>query len=280
CAQPYTAAAVPHVTSKEAEAQPGGLAAPHPSPCDATGPNKHQQQPARPLNNILNASLAALPPGGGMFWQQGPDGNNRPKTLDINVLRTALGRMKSFFNRRGRRDGNCIAPDVGHEVMKGSVYPDGVFKRVHLTKYEVFFFPMGGRLIAVYPRQDIFVIFCPRGEGLTTDEESNLVEFLNANVKQTEWEVIDGTCPQQTDDWSDELRMLIHMEYLWRRSFRRNSVQTGIRYDAKRMLARQRLLQCTLETEGEWCSLIDVHPKWKNRAPSDMADPLSVSHPH
>ncbi|KAJ9516347.1 hypothetical protein QJQ45_001048 [Haematococcus lacustris] len=113
--------------------------------------------------------------------------------------------------------------------------------------------------------------------GLTPEEESNLVDFLNANVKETEWEIIDGTCPQQTDDWSDELRLLIHMEYLWRRSFRRNCMQTGIRYDAKRMLARQRLLQCTLETEGEWCSLIDVHPKWKNRAPSDMADPLSES---
>ncbi|GFH31851.1 hypothetical protein HaLaN_30970, partial [Haematococcus lacustris] len=169
-----------------------------------------------------------------------------------------------------------MAPALGKYVMQGKTYVEGTFERSRLKSRKVVFIPMEGRLIAVYPRQDIFVIFCPRGEGLTTDEESNLVEFLNAHVKQTEWEVIDGTCPLQKDDWSDELRLLINMEYLWRRSFRRN-VQTGIRYDANRMLARQRLLQCTLETEGEWCSLIDVHPKWKNRAPSDMADPLSDS---
>ncbi|KAJ9520880.1 hypothetical protein QJQ45_014068 [Haematococcus lacustris] len=55
-------------------------------------------------------------------------------------------------------------------------------------------------------------------KGLSVEEESNLCVFLNAHVKQTEWEVIDGTCPLQKDDWSDELRLLIHMEYLWRRS--------------------------------------------------------------
>ncbi|GFH33095.1 hypothetical protein HaLaN_32414, partial [Haematococcus lacustris] len=177
-AQPYTAGGAPHVTSKEAEAQPVGRGAPNPSPSDATGPDKHQQQPARPLRNIFHTSQAALPPGGGMFWQQGPDGNNRPKTLDNNVLRTALGRMKNFFIHRDRRDGQCLDPCIGQEVMKGSLKNHAILKRYHLTQYEVFFIPMGGRLIAVYPTHDIFVIFCPRGEGLTPEEESNLVEFL------------------------------------------------------------------------------------------------------
>ncbi|KAJ9515190.1 hypothetical protein QJQ45_002318 [Haematococcus lacustris] len=164
------------------------------------------------------AAKAALPPGGGMFWQQGPDGYKRPKSIDNNVLRKAIVRMKSFFHHRVEREATCLTPDLGMDVMQGKKYVTGILASGRLTARKVFFIPMGGRLIAVYPKHDLFVVFCPRGQGLSEEEESNLCVFLNAHVKQTKWEVIDGTCPLQKDDWSDELRLLIHMEYLWRRS--------------------------------------------------------------
>ncbi|GFH28556.1 hypothetical protein HaLaN_27066, partial [Haematococcus lacustris] len=71
---------------------------------------------------------------------------------------------------------------------------------------------------------------------------------LKAVGRMREWACMDGKCPKQDDDWSEDLRMLIHMEYLWRRSFRQKHVET-IRYDARRMLARQRALECTMESE-------------------------------
>ncbi|GFH27299.1 hypothetical protein HaLaN_25600 [Haematococcus lacustris] len=232
--------------------------------------DQHQLPPSHPPKWRDPEVYDPVKPGGEMFWERGPDGRMRPESLYDSVVHKAIGRMRTFLRRKGRRDALSLTVDVGYAIMEESTLTPGAFTPFHLSQRNVFFIPMGGRLIAVYPKHLLFVIFSPN-QGLTAQEEFNVFEFLKTHVVDTvEWTCLDGTCPQQDDDWSEDLRMLIHMEYL------KKHVVT-IRYDARRMLARQRALQCTMESEEDWCSLIDLHPKWRDSAPRDMADPLSGS---
>ncbi|GFH10297.1 hypothetical protein HaLaN_05582, partial [Haematococcus lacustris] len=131
------------------------------------------------------------------------------------------------LRHKGRRDALCLGVDVGYDIMEGSTLTPGFFSTIHLSQRNVFFIHMAGRLIDVYPKVAMFVIFGPN-EGLTAQEENNVFEFLKTHVSGTVvWTCTDGTCPWQEDDWSGDLRMLIHMEYLWRRSFRSMCTPSG-----------------------------------------------------
>ncbi|GFH29341.1 hypothetical protein HaLaN_27983, partial [Haematococcus lacustris] len=259
-------------------------------PHTTADPDQHQLPPAHPPKWRNPDVYDPVTPGGQMFWERGPDGRMRPKALYDSVVLKAIGRMRTFLRNKGRRDALSLGVDLGYTIMEGSKCTPGEFTSIHLSQRNVFFIPMAGRLIAVYPKLLLFVIFSPNQvndieassqylifirlpiyiqvlesrlvlecimlpQGLTAQEEYNVFEFLKTHVLDTvEWACMDGKCPKQDDDWSEDLRMLIHMEYLWRRSFRQKHVET-IRYDARRMLARQRALQCTMESEEAWCSL-------------------------
>ncbi|GFH32151.1 hypothetical protein HaLaN_31321, partial [Haematococcus lacustris] len=216
-------------------------------------PDQHQLPPAHPVKWRDPEVYDPVKPGGQMFWERGPDGRMRPESLYDSVVHKAIGRMTASLRNKGRRDALSLYIDAGYGIMEGSTYTPGEFTRLHLSQRNVFFIPMGGRLIAVYPKHLLFVIFSPN-QGLTAQEEYNVFEFLKTHVLDAyKWTCMDGKCPRQDDDWSEDLRMLIHMEYLLRRSFRQKPATT-IRYDARRMLARQRALQCTMESEEAWCS--------------------------
>ncbi|GFH30423.1 hypothetical protein HaLaN_29279, partial [Haematococcus lacustris] len=101
-------------------------------------PDQHQLPPTHPprwRNPEWNGSVT---PGGQLFWERGPDGRMRPQALYDSVVLKAIGRMRTFLRRKGRRDALSLGVDRN-----------------------VFFIPMAGRLIAVYPKLLMFVIFSP-----------------------------------------------------------------------------------------------------------------------
>ncbi|KAJ9506472.1 hypothetical protein QJQ45_019457 [Haematococcus lacustris] len=94
----FSGAAVASVTTATAAAT--DLCPPPPARIGKR-PSQAPPSQSRPTSHMrlaaagAEAAKAALPPGGGMFWQQGPDGYNRPKSIDNKVLRKAIVRMKA-----------------------------------------------------------------------------------------------------------------------------------------------------------------------------------------